>query len=71
MVVVVTLNEHNKVELSKEELEKLLEDAKEEGRAEAYKIMHQPYITITNNKEDWWKNGSITYADNDVKTTLL
>lgn len=69
MVVVVTLNEHNKVELSKEELEKLLEDAKEEGRAEAYKIMHQPYIT--NNKEDWWKNGPITYAGNDVKTTLL
>ena len=71
MVVVVTLNEHNKVELSKEELEKLLEDAKEEGRAEVYKIMHQPYITITNDKKDWWKNGPITYAGNDVKTTLL
>lgn len=70
MVIVVTLNEHDRIELTKEELEKLIEEAKEEGRAEAYKIMHQPYITVTKT-DDWWKNGPITYANNDVKTTLL
>ena len=47
MVQVVTLNEHNRVELTVEELKQMLEAAKEEGRNEVYAFYNRPWITPT------------------------
>lgn len=69
MVTVVTLNNNGKIEFTKEELTKLLEQAHNEGFKEGVESVSRPYITTTG---DWWnKQPSITYASSDVKTTLL
>lgn len=68
MVTVVTLNNNGKIEFTKEELTKLLEQAHDEGFRAGVESVTKPYITTTN---DWWnKQPTITYASN-AQTTLL
>ena len=72
MIKVVTLNQNGKVELTKEQLEEMLEEARTEGRNEVYAFYGKPFITTTGNgKNNDWCNGPITYCDNAVHTTLL
>lgn len=68
MVTVVTLNNSGKIELTKDELTELLEQARQEGFKEGVESLTRPYITTTG---DWWnKQPTITYTSGD-KTTLL
>ena len=69
MVTVVTLNNDGKIEFTKEELTKLLEQAHDEGYQEGMAAVSRPYLTTTN---DWWnKQPTVTYCNNEAQTTLL
>lgn len=75
MVAIVTLNSNNKIELTKEELETLLEEAIQQGKNEAYALMNQP-ITITEPKVWYSTNTPVTepkvlYSTKTPNTTLV
>ena len=76
MIVIVNANK-DKIELTPEEFKKYLEEARQEGYDEGYRIgsanvMRYPvYIEDNWNKKNWW-DYNITccnHSDNDISTS--
>lgn len=81
MIVIVNANTDNKIELTAEELKKYLEEARQEGYDEGYRvgsanvIRYPVYIEDNWKNKNWWDYGTTWSADTkgtvcveDIKT---
>lgn len=66
MVKVFTTDESGRISFTKEELEKLLEEAYNEGKANTNTV----YIPSTTNNKNWWEAQPTVMAASDKEVTI-
>lgn len=60
MIVIIEKNKNDKIEFTKEELEKLLKDTKDEGYNEGFKAGYISADKINIKTDEWWKKPVLT-----------